>query len=512
MARTRSPFGRTLELLGSCNYSDGHQSFRDETVLLQHTHVEAVQAGDRPLPLIRLYDDDDDAAGGGFQCTHAIGEGGMGKVYAAHQPVLCREVAIKRVRPEKASSNATDALIQEAHLLARLEHPNIPPVHALGRDANGQPLLVMKRVRGVTWSDVASTPEHSWWDRISADHLTWHLRVLTQVCNVLAYAHSRHVLHRDIKLDNIMIGSFGESYVLDWGAAVALDENGEYSTKVFSGTPANAAPEMVRCDTPLDATTDVYLLGSLLHELLVGRARHASRTLRGMLRSAAYSKPIQYPADVPKQLADLCNRATHRDQRQRPATAALFREELESFLELRVASDLLEQAEHLLEQLRELRDNIVAIPAGQHTQARDLLLEQFHALGIRCRFAFEQVANAAPQYEHRSGGLAKCLRLQMLQAADNQNYQAAWSLLTELSEVHEISEELSVNLASYIREKERTHHERRDELSTQVQHALLDRLQSAEETVLALQSKLAEAPDEVTQRMKASDEKESSIP
>jgi hypothetical protein len=99
--------------------------------------------------------------------------------------------------------------------------------------------------------------------------------------------------------------------------------------------------------------------------------------------------------------------------------------------------------------------------------------------------------------------LVECLRLQTLQAADNQNYQAACLLLTEISEIHGISEEITASLSSYIREQERSHHERRDELSMQVQQALLDRLHTAEETVLELQAQLAKAPDEVTQRMKA---------
>ena len=426
---------------------------------------------------------------GPFSLTSLIGEGGMGKVYAANQPVLAREVAIKRVRSGNNAANSAAALIQEAHLLARLEHPNIPPVHALGRDAQGFPALVMKRVRGVTWSDIATEPEHRWWKRVTGDRLTWHLRVLINVCNVIAYAHSRRVLHRDIKLDNVMIGSFGETYLLDWGAAVGLDEHGEYSTTLFSGTPANAAPEMVRCDAPLSAVTDVYLLGALLHEVLTGQPRHAARSLKEMLRSAARSHPFNYASHVPKKLAELCNRAMHRDPAKRPARAALFREEIETFLEQRGASRLLDAADQLLAQLREHRQQGFAhedAPEGNERRRDDL----FHGLAVRCRFAYEQALSAAPELEHAYRGLAECLVLQVQQTAENRNYQAARTLLRELSELPSSSAKQIAELDGYIAEQEQSHKDRRDELATQVHHALVDRLRIAEENLRQLQSRL----------------------
>ena len=494
MAREPSPYQRTHDALRARGYHDGYATFRDETIHSQHTIVESIQTLQGGLPSIDLVEQDAhaDTVAGGFRLTHTIGEGGMGKVYAAHQPVLAREVAIKRVRPGKSVKNtksAAAALVHEAQLLARLEHPNVPPVHTLGCDASGNPVLVMKRVRGVTWNEIASNRDHPWWDQVSGDQLAWQLRVLIQVCNVIAYAHTRRILHRDIKLDNVMIGHFGETYVLDWGAAVTLDENGEYSSSSFSGTPASAAPEMVLSESPLTVATDVYLLGALLHELMTGRPRHAARSLRSMLRSAVASKPVVYKAQVPRKLAELCNRATHRDPTKRPPTAIEFRDAIETHLEHRVASSLLDTADGLLSRLRERRSRVLAggsAKGGPNSQGHDPI----HSLAIRCRFAYEQVLTAAPEFEHARRGLAACLSLQVQHSADKKNYQAARTLLFELTELSELDAEHVRGLEAYIDERERTHRERRDELTTQVQHALVDRLRVAEDDLVKLRNEL----------------------
>src|SRR5262249_53205231 len=154
------------------------------------------------------------------------------------------------------------------------------------------------------------------------------------------FAHSRGVIHRDIKPENIMVGGFGEVYLLDWGIAATV---GDGHSHTLVGTPAYLAPEMVLGE-PLTAQTDVYLLGATLHEILTGRTRHAGSTVMEVLHLAAQSTPFQYDASIPDELARLCNRATARAPKDRPASAAELREALVDYLRHATARALGEAA------------------------------------------------------------------------------------------------------------------------------------------------------------------------
>lgn len=122
------------------------------------------------------------------------------------------------------------------------------PVHNLGRNLTGDPLLVMKRIQGVSWLKILQDPELA---PVASPDLAWHIHILIQVANALRIAHRRQIVHRDIKPENIMIGEFGEVYLMDWGLALYLGdvEENPYlprrdSASGLAGTPAYMAPEM----------------------------------------------------------------------------------------------------------------------------------------------------------------------------------------------------------------------------------------------------------------------------
>src|SRR5262249_35011988 len=151
----------------------------------------------------------------------------------------------------------------------------------------------MKHVEGVSWRDLLRDGAHPAWAKVGApgeDRLVSHLQILMQVCNAVEFAHRRGLIHRDIKPANVMVGEFGEVYLLDWGIAARtgilaeasshLGESGAEPTPRMLGTPAYMAPEMLsRKVGPIDERTDVYLLGATLHEVLTGRPRHVGSTL-----------------------------------------------------------------------------------------------------------------------------------------------------------------------------------------------------------------------------------------
>jgi serine/threonine protein kinase len=143
----------------------------------------------------------------GYRVLHEIARGGMGRVLAAHDLTLDRDVALKILLP---GANA-DRFVRESKITARLPHPGIPPIHALGTLADGSPFLAMKLVAGHTLAAELATA-----DRARP------LPVFAQVCQAVGFAHSRGVIHRDLKPSNVMVGAFGEVQVMDWGLAKEL--------------------------------------------------------------------------------------------------------------------------------------------------------------------------------------------------------------------------------------------------------------------------------------------------
>jgi serine/threonine-protein kinase len=277
----------------------------------------------------------------------------MGRVLLARQHSLDREVAIKTVR-DSASQQERAALLVEGAVVGHLEHPGVVPVHALGVDANGRPVLVMKRVEGAPWSDLLADPEHAAWAGLggdACDRLEAHLAILGHVCSAVDFAHSRGIVHRDIKPQNVLIGRYGEVVLADWGLALRFEAG--KSPQPLCGTPAYMAPEMVTGGV-IDARTDVYLLGATLHQVLTGSSRHAGHNLQQALLSAAESAPFEYGKRVPEALGRLANRATAQDPERRPSSAAAFREALADYVRHRASFALAEAAMARLARLRAL--------------------------------------------------------------------------------------------------------------------------------------------------------------
>ncbi|MGA2456531.1 MAG: serine/threonine-protein kinase [Terriglobales bacterium] len=201
-----------------------------------------------------------------YDLESEIGRGGMGVVYAARDRQLDRRVALKVL---------DFALAGEAQLIARLEHPAIVPIYEMGRLPDGRPFYAMKLVSGARL------------DRYLAGQppLTERLRVIRRVSEALAFAHSRGIIHRDLKPQNVMVGPFGEVYVMDWGV------------DAVAGTPAFRAP-----DDRLDQRSDIYALGALLQFSLPAPTPPA---LRAIVAKAMSADPAARYPDVPALLADI---------------------------------------------------------------------------------------------------------------------------------------------------------------------------------------------------------------
>ena len=340
---------------------------------LPHLALGAANADESQAPDLHLHSE--------------LGAGGMGVVWLARQRSLDRFVAIKRVRDD-APAHADEALLREGRYMGSLEHPNIVPVHALGVDGDGRPLLVMKRIEGVEWRSLIRDHYHPFWDDEPGEPLVRHLEILIAVCNAIEYAHSRGVIHRDLKPENVMIGEFGEIYVADWGIAMRRDD----PRRGIVGTPSYMAPEMVDPHAPIGPWTDVYLLGACLHEVLTLRTRHRGKNGPQVIRAAYDSVPYEFEADVPAELAAICNRACARNPAARFQSAADLQRALAAYLQHRGAQRVAESAIARLDALRE------AIATGVDRKAIE---EAF----IECRFGFKQALELQPESNIARSGL-----------------------------------------------------------------------------------------------------------
>jgi len=218
-----------------------------------------------------------------YDLGEVIGRGGMGEVVVAHHRNIGRDVALKRMRAEKPSAENVDRFLREAKIQARLDHPSIAPVHELGYDSDGLPYFTMKRVAGTTLAELLAR---------RTERVQRFLRALVDVCLAVDLAHARGIVHRDLKPSNIMLGDYGEVYVLDWGVARiltpgdkrasthsddAISFDGLTQVGALIGTPGYMAPEQARGE-PVGPKADVYSLGAILFEILSGEPLHKRDT------------------------------------------------------------------------------------------------------------------------------------------------------------------------------------------------------------------------------------------
>ncbi len=361
-----------------------------------------------------------------LQIGASIGEGGMGVVHLARQHCLSRDVAIKRVRPDRRSGYA--ALRREGEIMGSLEHPGVIPVYALLQDRRGHPVLVMKRVEGVPWSALIADPDHPGWTPLDLDgpRLRQHIEILMKVCQSVHFAHTRGVVHRDLKPDNVMVGAHGEVYVLDWGIATRL---GERPVPVaVCGTPSYMAPEMLRPETPISATLDVYLLGACLYDVLEGHPPHQGGSLAEVLQRIVQDEPLAFGPQTPAPLADICRRAMASEPSQRHASAQELRRALQRYLHHLGAIALADAAGRRLEEAAGMLESV-----ERRRRGGELLAE--------ARFGFAQALKAWPGCESALKGERRALRLTARAALESRDLEGCAAALTRLAALGEADTE-----------------------------------------------------------------------
>ncbi len=266
-----------------------------------------------------------------------LGSGGMARVYRVRDEVLGREVALKMLRPELGKiDEALTGFVNEARITAQLDHPNIPAVYALASDKKRSSAFTMKVLEGETLQDQLDANERDGVEGLSAA-----IEVLLRICDAVAFAHSRGVLHLDLKPSNIIVAEYGQVYLVDWGIARRMAELPKTPVEGAGaqGTPTYMAPEQAAGELwRVDERTDVYGLGGVLYRILCGGSPHAAATADQALEKALAG--LVTPPDVvaarqhrtvPRRLTAICMKALAVDPAQRYQTAQAFQHDLERY-------------------------------------------------------------------------------------------------------------------------------------------------------------------------------------
>jgi serine/threonine-protein kinase len=270
-----------------------------------------------------------------------LARGAMGHVHPAVDRNLLRQVALKRLDKNYATTPFyRDSFIAEAQMTGQLEHPNIVPVHELAIDPNGIPYFTMKLVQG--------EPFHHWLKKRepgTVERIEGGIEILLKVCDAVAYAHHRGVVHRDLKPANIMVGDFGQVYLMDWGLAKLI--HGEPASGADAlmnapgavGTPDFMAPEQARGNPKdVDERSDVFGLGALLFEILSGQGPYGyDRNPDTIVARAAKGQVVSVdvacePYGVAKRIRAIAEKATQPDPAKRYQTVAELSDAMRAFL------------------------------------------------------------------------------------------------------------------------------------------------------------------------------------
>ena len=291
-----------------------------------------------------------------YRLTRLHASGGIGRVWVAHDKELSRDIALKELRPERAAQVTHRArFLQEARITGQLEHPGIVPVYELAfRQDDQQPFYTMRLVKGRTLSGAADAYHKNRREgQVASLELVTLLNAFVSVCNTVAYAHSRGVIHRDLKGQNVVLGDFGEVVVLDWGFPKLVgrlgepdfptvagdpggsDESGLTMQGQMIGTPGYMAPEQAsgRLDQ-IERHTDIYGLGAILYEILTGNPPFMGFHPQEVLLKVQNEQPRRvreiWP-DVPSDLENICLRALAKNPRDRFASASELAQEVQGW-------------------------------------------------------------------------------------------------------------------------------------------------------------------------------------
>ncbi|NOV31591.1 serine/threonine protein kinase [Methylomonas sp. ZR1] len=361
-ASPRRSLDQAAQRLNKAKLSEMMLPEDDDATLIKPKDDDLTRIKPRPYPqVLNGSSEQDGKFNDDYSLRGAVGVGGGGQVLLGFDERIGREVAIKELLDQAANDDIelSARFLREARITGRLEHPGIVPVYDLGTKQSGAPYYVMRLVRGDTLAKALKACN----DEVLAEHaLSRRLSLLDRlidVCEAVAYAHSKGVIHRDIKPGNIVLGPFGETIVLDWGLAKVENEADlapllhAASTQAADdadltrigdilGTPAYMAPEQANPDFgAVDTRSDVFALGCILYYLLAGHPplSGSADEILAQLSSLAPMPSARDPKlPMPPELIAICDKALSKDKTLRFPNAAALADELRAYRDGRLVS------------------------------------------------------------------------------------------------------------------------------------------------------------------------------
>lgn len=407
-----------------------------------------------------------------FEVGESLGTGGMGSVYTAIQAAMDRRVAVKRSHDPEGLGSTYQSVQKEGLLFGRLDHPNIPPVHMVGQDREGHAVLVMKLIEGTDLRSMVTNRKHPRWRDLDGRPEMWMLDVFMQVTHAVEHAHSKRVLHRDIKTENIMVGDFGQVFLIDWGIAVDMtDQEALTTTAKFVGTPCFAAPEMVNESAQLDERTDVYLLGAMLLEMVSGSVLFKGRNLKEILDRVRKGEREEIPASLPNALASIIHKAISPNPDDRYNSAGEFRSAVHQYRRDRHHYQNLARAEEHLKTLE------TWLAGGQNDVATGY---RFMTLAHESLALLKSALRANVAVDLTRRLLARNVQIQTEYSIMNEQLGVANALVAELQRESGPEDPLVVELTQKINARADAITRRETELQIQTNQKMLEKLRRLE--------------------------------
>lgn len=355
-----SEFVRWLSRNGKLNHAQSQEILAELDVevtglnilaqFYDHTQAADLKQGDPLGPLI-----DQPQGASGYFLLKQIGAGAMGSVHLAKDRLLRRTVAFKQLLQQSTDPLVSQRFLGEAQITSQLDHPHVIPIYGLEVQSDGQLAYTMKMIQGQSlkqWLAQVRSLYHQ--GKVPQEYrLPARLRLFLKLCDALAFAHSKHVIHRDLKPANIMLGRYGEVYVMDWGIArpfeplaegdsaqdLELDYRGLYQHEAgqIVGTPRYMSPEQAGgLNDRLDQRSDLFALGLILFEMVTLRQAIQAPDLSAVLQKAlrAQLEPLEsaYGEKIPAPLRSIIARATARRRAERYPDVAMLAADLRAYL------------------------------------------------------------------------------------------------------------------------------------------------------------------------------------
>ena len=391
-----------------------------------------------------------DCGSGRYAEQETIGKGGMGEIVLCVEQNVRREVAMKRLLPTAAKHARQRArFVQEAQVTGQLEHPNIVPIHELGRDEQGAIYFTMKLVKGRSLAEILAAAR----DGEETHSLGEFLQMFLKVCDGVAFAHFRGVVHRDLKPANIMVGDFGEVLVMDWGIARILgrdeiaDETGVQSSRqdaplsglhtmdgAIMGSPQYMPPEQAAGEIDkIDHRSDIYSLGAILYEILTLKRPVAGKTAQAIVNKVVRGNippPEKRTPDreIPRELSAVAMKCLAKYRRDRYVSVPDLQRDVSLYLEGRsvsAAPDTFTQA--FVKLIKRNKPVSLAVAAAAVILIAVVSVAFIRVTGAMQRAITERQAAQDARDEQRATALAASEQLarQAVRAADERRFAVA---------------------------------------------------------------------------------------